>query len=160
MSTSVQAIQDLLKLNASLFEKGVKGLSNAQALEQAAPTANPILWIAGHLASSRHSLLRSLGVEKEFPWGDLFNSKFEPSSNRYPDFAELVDCWKDISARVEARITELGDAGIIKPLEHNLPTDDKSVRGALTFWLYHDSWHMGQIAYAKKTLGLEGLVPY
>ena len=46
------------------------------------------------------------------------------------------------------------------PVDWGVPNGDKTVRGAVLFYMYHEGWHMGQIAIARRAMGMEGLVPY
>jgi hypothetical protein len=53
-----------------------------------------------------------------------------------------------------------GDDHFAKEIDWNLPNGDKTVRGAILFYTYHEAWHLGQIAYARKGMGMDGLVPF
>lgn len=53
---------------------------------------------------------------------------------------------------------QASDDQYAKEIRWDLPNGDKTVRGALLFYAYHEAWHLGQIAYARKGMGMEGLV--
>ena len=57
-------------------------------------------------------------------------------------------------------MNQASDDDLEKAIEWDLPNNDKTVRGAFLFYSYHEAWHFGQIAYARRSNGMEGLVPY
>ena len=58
------------------------------------------------------------------------------------------------------KLAQVSESELTKELDYKLPHGDNTVRGALIFFAYHEAWHFGQIAYVRKCLGMEGLVPY
>src|SRR6267154_1137403 len=72
MSSSLAPVEQLYAFNTRLYEKALEGLDRDQSLRQPTPNGNPILWIAGHLASSRFGIAAMLGHERPIPWSKVF----------------------------------------------------------------------------------------
>jgi uncharacterized damage-inducible protein DinB len=149
----------IYRVNDRLFGKGLDGLSRPQLLESPSEAANPILWIAGHVANTRFGICAMLGRKLHRPWGDIFN-RFAtlPDADAYPELPVIRAAWTEVSAALTARFEDLTDADLSAPAPRPFPTPDKSVRGMIAFLAYHEGYHLGQISYLRKWLGLPGLM--
>jgi hypothetical protein len=159
MSQAIKTIAALYQFDNGLFPERIGGLSNDQVMKRVSDSANPILWIAGHLAGVRFHLTGLLGGTQEFPWQQLFDKPFDQSKS-YPTISEISTAWNQVANDVVTKMNQASDDLLSKALEYNLPHGDHTVRGACIFFAYHESWHFGQIAYIRKCLDLDGLVPY
>jgi len=159
MDPSMQACLNTFKIGDSFFLKGIATMDDAAARKQIAGDINPALWLAGHLLNCRKYLLDLFGEEREMPFGKKFGEKYDPSAD-YPSLAEIQGKWESISGELFEKMEAANDDHFATPIDWNLPNQDKTVRGAILFYTYHEGYHMGQIAYAKRGMGLEGLVPY
>ena len=159
MEPSIQTCLDTFKFDNELFLKKIATLDDDEARQRITEDVNPIIWIAGHLLNSRKYLLELLGESRQLPHESLFQEKFDPSVD-YPPMAEIKNAWGSISDELFATMEQASDDHFLKETEMNLPIGDKTVRGAVLFFTYHEGWHIGQIAYARKGLGMEGLLPY
>ena len=149
----------LYSVNNRLFDKALDGLSREQLLQGVSESSNPLLWIAGHVANTRYGLSAMLGQRAHRPWGDIFNrSAARPSAEAYPDLAVIRAAWNEVTAGLMARFEELSEAELSAPTPRPLPTPDRSIRGAIAFFAYHEGYHLGQMAYIRKWLGFPGLV--
>ncbi|MCG8605085.1 DinB family protein [bacterium] len=128
-------------------------------MKRVSETASPILWIAGHLTGVRFHVTSLLGGTKPFLWLKLFDKPFDPSRS-YPTISEITTAWNEVANDLVDKMNQAPDDLLTKKLEYKLPHGDHTVRGACIFFAYHESWHLGQIAYIRKCFDLEGLVPY
>ena len=143
MLPSIAPTAQLYGVTGFLYEKALDGLDQTALLARPAEFTNPIVWIAGHLSYSRTSLARMVGVQRELPW---------------PDIAEIRAVWSEATASLMKRLEELTEEELAQPAPRSLPIPDKTVRGALSFGAFHESYHVGQMAYIRKWLGFPGLV--
>jgi DinB superfamily len=159
MSSSLAPVAQLYAFNTNLYEKALEGLDREQALRQPTPNGNPILWIAGHLASSRFGIAAMLGQERPLPWAKVFHrgSTLEDPS-ALPELSVVLEGWRDISAVLVPRLAAATDAELAPPAPRPFPIEDKTIRGAVTFLAFHEGYHLGQISYIRRGLGLSGLV--
>lgn len=157
MNPSMQSCLNTLKLGDELFVHKVATLDDESARTRIAGDVNPVLWLAGHLLMSRNYLLGLFGDERELAFADQLQKEYDPDD--YPSLAEIKEAWLDISKELSARMEAAGEDDFTRPIDWNLPNRDKTVRGAVLFYTYHEAWHLGQIAYARKGMGMDGLVP-
>ena len=158
MDPVMAACVNMFGTNDHLLNKALDGLSAEEAWKHPGD-ANPIYWIAGHLAVYRHSLAKVLGVGAELSWAALFKRTSQPDpAAQGPALAEIRSAIAAASGPLTDRFAELSDADLSAAAPMKLPTQDPSVRGMIAFFAYHEAYHAGQIAYVKKWLGYPGLV--
>lgn len=157
MNPAMQTVARTYELGNRLFMGGVATLDDADARRIVADNTNPVIWLAGHLLNSRKYLLGLFGDERELTWEMKFRDKYDPSTD-YPPMSELVDTWTSISDALHAKIKQADDEQLAREITWDLPNGDKTVRGALLFYSFHEAWHLGQIAYALRGMGKDGLV--
>jgi DinB superfamily len=149
----------IFQANSRLFERAVDDLSAEQLVRSASEASNPILWIAGHVANTRFGLSAMLGRKLHRPWGDIFNrSATRPAADAYPQLSVIRGAWIHVGTALMARFEELTDAELRAPAPRPFPIPDKSMRGVIAFLAYHEGYHLGQMSYVRKWLGLPGLM--
>ena len=148
----------LFGLGDRLFAQALKGVSAEQALKRPDGKANSLLWIAAHMAKSRTHLANLIGLERKLPWGDLFDRGGQPGdSATYPSIDEIKSTWTELHDALMKRIEEMTDGDLAAPVPIKFPIPDNTRRGAISFIAYHEGYHVGQLSYARKLLGLAGL---
>jgi hypothetical protein len=149
----------LLRSCDTLFERTLSGLTREQGLTRLGGLANPPLWIAAHLASSRYGLGLLIGLARPRPWGERFTRGSELGElASIPEVEEIRSAWTSVSEALQSRLAQLGDAELDAPSPRKLPIEDGSVLGAIAFLVFHEGYHIGQLALARKALGLGSLV--
>lgn len=147
-------------LSAHLFEKVLKGLGQKELMRSPGADSNPMIWVAGHVVQSRATLLHMLGVKKETPWGELFSrgASRPEDITRYPKIEEILSVWNEMAGGLMGRLNALTEQDLEKEAPLELPGPDKTIRNAITFLAFHETFHIGQMAYLSKWLGRGQLV--
>jgi uncharacterized damage-inducible protein DinB len=141
-----------------LLRKALEGLAPGDAWKHPGE-ANPIHWIAGHVTIYRHSLLAALGAGSELPWAAPFKRTTQPDPTlEVPPLSEILSALCAAAPRLSARFAELGEAELSANAPFKLPTPDPTLRGMIAFFAYHETYHLGQIAYVRKWIGGPGIV--
>ena len=146
-------------VSTSLFEMALEGLSKEELLKSVGDGSNPMIWMVGHLASTRSSLLNLLGRKQEVSWAGRFGRGTTISdAGEYLPLEQMLAVWKDTTTALMARFEEIGDQELSAESPRNFPVPDKTIRGAISFMAYHEVYHVGQMAYLRKWLGRGSLV--
>ena len=146
-------------VSRSLFEMALEGLSKEELLKSVGDGSNPMIWMVGHLASTRSSLLNLLGRKQEVSWAGRFGRGTTISdAGEYPPLEQMLAVWKDTTTALMARFEEISDQELSAESPRNFPVPDKTIRGAISFMAYHEAYHVGQMAYLRKWLGRGSLV--
>ena len=159
MDPVLDQIASHLKLGDYLLRAALEKLSYEELHRRGGPQSNSLLWIAGHLALSRCRMLKLAGGDVDFPWSDLFSRGSaiqDPAA--YPDLNNILEAWESTSNLLLAALPRMTPELLFAKSPQSLPGDDKSVRGALSFLVYHEAYHIGQMGYLRKMLGYESLV--
>jgi len=159
MHPSIETVGQLYQTTDGLYQKALTGLDPDMALRRPGEQSNSVAWIAGHLAWTRSRLCGLLGVPVEFPWSDVFaRGARPPEPEELPSLEEVRQAWQTISARLMTRLDELTEAELAAPAARPMPIADRSLRGSIVFLAYHEGYHIGQLSFLRKWMGLPGLV--
>jgi len=159
LSTPVSIVAEQFKVTTNLYLKALGGVTREQLLRRPGERSNPLLWIAGHLALSRTRVVNLLGGEREPRWGELFatGSKVEDVS-RFPDVADVTALWRELADEIQQRLRALPAERWEDPVRIRIPSDDGTLRGAIALIAFHEAYHVGQMGYVRKWLGLSPLI--
>jgi hypothetical protein len=157
-SSDIAPVVQIFGLNTGIYLKALDGLDEEAARRQVLPQTNPLLWIAGHLATTRFGIATMAGRERPLPWGKIFHRSAVLDVAALPPLARVREAWQEISDLVVPRLYELTSAELAALAPRPFPIEDKSLRGAITFLSYHEGYHIGQMSYIRRSLGLSGLV--
>jgi hypothetical protein len=159
MDSVIAAVVPLFRASDQLFHRALEGIKREDLLRRPHDDSNPLIWIAGHAMTSRATLTKMIGELVENQWSDIFarGSKVD-SATTYPEISEIVLLWDRVTEKLMARLELLGDEELAKPTSFPVPTGDKTKRGAIVFLNYHETYHIGQMAYLRKWLGYSQLV--
>jgi hypothetical protein len=95
----------------------------------------------------------------EAGWGETFGrgaERQDPST--YPTREKIGEVAREINARLFAKLAEAGDDVLAREPKGPRPPSATTVGDQLAFLALHDSYHVGQLAYVRKALGLPGVV--
>ncbi len=158
MNPRLVPIAALLRNSEALLQKSLAGLTREQGLTRFGAT-NPLLWMAAHLTTTRFGLAQLVGVDAPRPWDGRFTRGSELGElASIPETTEILAAWSRVGGLLAQRLGQLGDADLDAPAPRTFPIDDKSLRGGVGFLAYHEAYHLGQMAFVRKALGLGGLV--
>jgi DinB superfamily len=154
MDQAIAHVLGLMDIVDNLYAKALHGLDPAELTRAPAENANPMIWMAGHLAQSRVRLGRLLGVEAEVPWPSLFQRESSPpAADQYPALSDIRRVWDQAASALRTRLRGMKDADLYGELEVKIPSTDGTLRGAIVFALFHEGYHVGQMGYVRRTLG-------
>ena len=98
-------------------------------------------------------MLKLLGVGDENPFAEQFGRDAGPQDvSEYPNITEFKSAWDALSPRFHAALQEAKDEQLLTPVE-GYPVEDQTVRGALNFLCWHETYHVGQIGLLRTELG-------
>ena len=158
MNPRVAPLIDLYNLNTNLVNKTLKDLSDDVAHKRINDKGSSLHWIIGHIANSRHYVGGLFNAGTEFANSELYNGGTplkEPSD--YPPIEEIRQIFESVTEKFIKRLSELTDDDIHKKLEKKLPVKDDTMLGAIAFFSLHESYHVGQLSFIRRQLGMDGL---
>ena len=156
---SVAPLIFILTTNDSLAERTFQGVADGDEWKRPTPQSNPMLWILGHMVQTRVALLKLLGEEFDTGWGDVFarGAALEDASG-YPGRDAVQSMSRALNARLYARLATLTDADLAAPASRAFTPAVKTLADQISFLTMHDTYHVGQLGYVRKAIGLPGVV--
>ncbi len=136
---------------AGIFQNALMELTEENVLKRPSDRSNHINWILGHILHCRYMLAGRLGLDVESPFGDTYWKAIE--DKKYPKMEEVVNDFPKISEKLIQQIKSKSD----EELDHRAAQDQPSLADMLSFFSYHEAYHLGQIGYARKIIGLEAM---
>jgi len=143
--------------NEPFVEQALDGLSHEELWRAPTSHNNPILWVAGHVVQTRATVLQMLGLSVDTGWGTLFDRGAKIGDrSQYPSTTEVARVMREVSPKLHGALAALTEAELIRPASLPIP-GIKTLMDELAFFALHESYHVGQLAYIRKSLGYPGL---
>ena len=160
MDPRIAPLTEILRLNTRLFRNCLDGVTEEQAQRRPSASTNSAAFVAAHVAEARFFLLKMLGAEQPSPLAAyLEGARSIEDVKRFPPVAELQRAWTTASHALRARLDTMTaaelDASVVSPFP--LPISDLTALSLLTFFVQHDSYHIGQLAMLRKHAGLPAM---
>jgi uncharacterized damage-inducible protein DinB len=160
MDSRLGPLAEILRLNTKLLRNCLDGLSDEQAATRPSASTNSVAFVAAHLSDARFYMLELLGAAQPNPLGAyLKGARGINDVKQFPSLAEIQRAWTAASHALRDRLATVTAAeldGEVKP-PFPVPTGDPSMLSLLTFFVQHDSYHIGQLALLRKHAGLPAM---
>lgn len=159
MHPSIGTVAEQFRITTNLFIKAMSGVDKDDAMRRPGELSNPLLWLGGHVIHFRTRLLSLIGVPRDFPWGNRFDTGSKVGkAETYPDPEELVAMWEELSELLVDRLGTLTESDLAVPPAARVPTTDATLRGAIGYFSLHEAYHVGQMGYVRKWLGMTPII--
>lgn len=148
----------VVDLNTRLFLNSIDGLDDAHAAMRPNQHTNSVAFIAGHLVETRAWMGRYVGADTPAPFGGVLEhaTSFD-AVGVFPALAEIRRAWQATSDRVWARLQTMRVADLGAASSQRFPGVPATILGGIAFLVQHESYHVGQLAYLRKYLGLPSM---
>ena len=145
--------------NDVMYKQALDGLGPEQLCCRPTENNTHMLWIAGHVPQTRTSVLKLMGETFDTGWGDLFTrGSVLKDASSYPSIAEIFATMDKVSAQLHARLTSLSEETLCAAAVGPKFPNSSNLLEQIGFLAWHDSYHIGQLAYIRKSLGFAGIV--
>jgi uncharacterized damage-inducible protein DinB len=137
----------------------VNGLTHEQSLVQPSHGGNCANWILGHMVNVHNRLMKLVGEKPVWESEQLAHAGFEAitTPDGAIDWDTLRDRFLGSRERCLAAISALSDDALAEKLPN--PFGGTATRAELlTVLAFHQSYHTGQLALARRAAGLKGAV--
>jgi hypothetical protein len=135
------------------------GVTHEQSLAQPAGGGNCANWILGHLVNVHNAVMGEAGAAPVWESEQLTRAGFEPitGASEAIEWDTLLERFLGSRDRCLAALGALSDAVLEEQVPH--PFGGMCSRAELLSTLaYHQAYHVGQPAMARRTAGLPGAV--
>jgi hypothetical protein len=146
-----ETLRGMFLFQRGIFENALDGLSDVAALKRISDTSNHMNWLLGHIVHCRFMLAGIVGIRESNPFGNTYWSGIEEKA--YPNVSEVVLQMNSISEKLMAKLASLSD----EALDATLGPDQPVLGDVISFFSYHEAYHLGQVGMVRKLVGLGSL---
>jgi uncharacterized damage-inducible protein DinB len=140
-------------------DANVKGITHQQSLAQPDHGGNCANWILGHLVNVHNGVMGLVGEAPVWESDQLKRAGFEPITgpSNAIEWSMLRDRFLESKKRCLAALSRLSDQALAESVPH--PFGGSCSREELLNTLaFHQTYHAGQLALARRVAGLEGVI--
>ena len=158
MNTSTSTLIDIFKLNTRLYINSLQNVDDEQARKRVNDTTNSIIFIASHLLDARYFITNLLGESIECPFKEIFDQVNSIDEfKEIPPIADIKTYWSEISEKLTQELSQAKQNTLHASSELAFPVVKQTISGSITFLAEHESYHIGQIGFLRKYLGLDSM---
>lgn len=159
MNSRMSPILQSYTLNDQLMKRAVAGLADTDLSRRIEPNGNSVLWVVGHIVAYRYSQANLVGLSDVWEHKPLFarGAKVEAEA-AYPNIGDIMSAYDLVSPNLSQRLEALTDAELDAELTEGFPITTKTLIHGLAFMVWHEAYHVGQMAYQRRLLGGDQLV--
>ncbi len=153
MDPRIGPLTEILQLNTRLFRNCLDGMTDEQAGLRPSLATNSASFVAAHVAQARFFLLEMFGAGQPSPIAAyLEGAQGIDDVKMLPPLSEIQCAWTDASCSLCDRLDTMTTAELDSPIAcpFPLPISDPTSLSLLTFFVQHDSYHIGQLALLRK----------
>jgi hypothetical protein len=141
------------ELNSRLYLNCCDGMTDDRLSARLTDATSSFLFVACHLLDARAYLVSLAGGAADHPLvRELRGVERVEDLAQAPSLATLRAVWEELSQELLVALPLMNPPGLDRESSDRMPVRDRSVLGALTFLLQHESYHLGQMAMLKKEL--------
>jgi uncharacterized protein YndB with AHSA1/START domain/uncharacterized damage-inducible protein DinB len=149
----------IFTMNDSLAARAFDKIADDDVWRRPTDRSNPMQWILGHMVATRAQMLKMFGESVDTGWGNVFARGASLGSTAgYPSRETVQAVLRDVNGRLYSTLGALTDADLARPAPLKPTPAVQTIGDLLAFFTLHDTYHIGQLAYARKALGHAGVV--
>jgi hypothetical protein len=156
----MQALMELqsavatLALTGKLVDRVIEQTPPQEWLHRPTPHSTHVLWIVGHLATTREVLVQTLTSASGMRIDPLFagGSPLHDDGS-YPSASEVAGIWREAGVHIDRVLEAVSVDDLQRPSPEGVPTFNGRIGGALAASVFHEAYHVGQLGYLMRCLG-------
>jgi uncharacterized damage-inducible protein DinB len=157
MNPSLVPLHAILALNTRLFRNCFIDVSDEMAGRIITERTNTMIFIALHCLDARVFIAEVAGVSLSHPFPEIASAARLADIESYPSLNELLRAWTEVSGGLSRALETVTEAALQAASPRRFPGSDGSRRGALSFLVQHESYHIGQLSLLRRIFGLASM---
>lgn len=151
VNAKAELFSSMLQFQAGIFQNALKDLTEELALVRPSGRSNHINWLLGHILHCRYMLANMLEADAENPFGNTYWTAIE--DKEYPSVEAVVSQLPIVSEKLLEKLSEMEESALVRVISPGRP----ALADIVSFFIYHEAYHLGQIGYARKLVGMEAM---
>ncbi len=157
MNSMIKPILESYRFSNFIVDIALSDMKDEDAVKLLGGDRGPsILWEIGHIGFYRGWVLDMLGEKIDNPFSEEFNKDAKADGNAYPDVTELGTIFKDLWPKLEKVLEAVTDERLTSRAKPD-GDDKKTLLESLTFFSWHEAYHLGQVGSLRTHFGYEAI---
>src|SRR5215471_17589311 len=134
MDTDFANIEGMFKTNTDIVKRAIEEVASEQWFLRPGDDSNHLMWVAGHLVTSRATVLKSLGDTWDVSWSPLFGRGARLAAPQdYPSVEEIRKAWDDVSTKLLVAVSGASAEVLAEAAPQGPPSFDGKISGLVAF---------------------------
>jgi uncharacterized damage-inducible protein DinB len=151
-----QMLKRLFGVNARALQMNLEGFTDKDAFIQPPKGGNCANWVLGHIVQSRIMILKLIGGEQvwEGETGSIYargSKELQSEDGTFP-IKRLLEDFAASQENIGAALDRLTDEELLKE------ADGKMLQEKLSFFYFHEGYHLGQLGLLRRMAGKGGAI--
>lgn len=156
--TGIETIQGSFRFTNNLVPLALSDLSDENAIARSRGGEGPsVAWTVGHMLHYRYLTMKLLGADKNNPYEKGFGEQGASDGTDYPSISDLRAQWAQVHEELEGVFASATNDVLGRSAPGPGGHGEQKVVDSLTFFMWHEAYHMGAITAVRKELGLPGI---
>lgn len=158
-TTATQSLKAQFDLHTRLFNNATDGITENESGIRKNEHINNIKWIAGHLLNTRLGTMSKIaGLPSDGFYPEQFGKgkAFDPNAT-YAPLEEIRAKWHASAGAIREGISNIPEVVLASKAPFAVPIADDTMRGAVSFLVSHEAYHIGQLGLLRKMIGKDAM---
>lgn len=152
-----------LRLNGRVLEINTADLTDEDVLRTPETGGNCVAWVLGHVLAARSGMYKALGLESAVDQAVAQRFRRGAAPLTDPADALSLDAFRAQFGATQETLTktlgELTPERLAQPTPFSpLEMENETIGTLLTFLLFHETYHVGQVGVLRRVLGKPGMI--
>ena len=157
MISTLKPLASIFSINSTLLLNAFKDVDEKIALKRPNKKTNSMMFILLHTIDARYFILQNIGVKIKNPFAKYVNwSNTINDIKDYPKLSRVLNDWKKLDGVLIEKFNRLTTKKIESKIEMDFPGGNK-ILSMIAFMSEHEAYHVGQLAFIRKYLGLKSV---
>lgn len=157
-NSSISPLIEQFNLQTRLFSNLLKDVDPINYNKKPNSTTNNYAWLAGHVLNTRYGIANDFGLKLTSPYAELYvNFRGYDPKLSYPSLEDVKKNWHTVSGKMISHLNELTDDFLNSPAPFQVPVGDNTMKGLLAFFSHHEAYHIGQLGFLRRYLGIPAM---
>ncbi len=153
----IDLLRDQLSFNASLVSAGSTDVEPQHEHSTRRSGHGPsLVFIVGHILEGRHQILRRLGHAPNNSYTAAFGENPDMRLHREHSLRALAKAVQEAQDAIVDALESVDLEGLGRP-DRPFPIGEGDALGAVRFFVWHETYHVGQLSMLRRDLGYLGL---
>lgn len=158
MTNEIKPLVSIYHVNSSLLYNTFTDVTEEISLKRPNKKTNSMMFILLHTIDARYFLLKELGVKISNPFAKYVDwANTIDDIKTYPKLKRVLSEWKKLDVLFLEKLSRLQQKKLSANTNYDFP-GGKKVIDMISFLAEHEAYHVGQLAYVRKFLGLKAVM--